>query len=206
MSSVSSRSPSPLPDRISTVQSAKHKKKKEKKKKTQPEVEYTVQGKNEGTSSYWAYQPPEDAVLMDHEVDCGELDWDAVRDNENLELWVVRVPEKVRAAVCLMSNKRRPHEPVIYGMQVKPAHLDSLQLDEPSSSRAGIIGSLKRKNNTYNVWSLGQESDDNLGVGGEEIKSLSCLLPRKKKDGKLFLGTHSFLSSSCIRYDTNGPS
>ncbi|EIN07967.1 hypothetical protein PUNSTDRAFT_104136 [Punctularia strigosozonata HHB-11173 SS5] len=163
MSSAGSRSPSPLPDRITPSLPSRDKRKKEKKKKTQPEVEYTSHGKNEGTSSYWAYEPPKDAEVMDHDVDCENLDWDAIRDDENLELWLVRVPERV-----------------------KPSHLESLQLDDPSSSRTGIIGSLKRKSAAYEVWSLGQGTGDSLAIGGEELKSLSCLLPRKRKGGKLY--------------------
>lgn len=61
-------------------------------------------------------------------------------------------------------------------------------MDDPSSSRTGIIGSLKRKSAAYDVWSLGQDSGDDPAVGGEEIKGLSCLLPRKRKGGKLYPG------------------
>lgn len=60
-----------------------------------------------------------------------------------------------------------------------------MKLDVPSSSQSARIGSLNRKHATYDIWSVGD--DDNQPVGGEEIKELTCLLPRKKKV-KLYQG------------------
>ena len=57
----------------------------------------------------------------------------------------------------------------------------------PSSSHTSCIGTLKRKYATYDLWDLGDDSGQNL-VGGDEVKGISCLLPRKKKKGKLYQG------------------
>ena len=57
----------------------------------------------------------------------------------------------------------------------------------PSSSKTARIGSLARKHTKYDVWSLGDDGNDL--VGAEESKNFSCILPRKKKDGKLYIGT-----------------
>lgn len=66
-------------------------------------------------------------------------------------------------------------------------------LERKSVKKNVRVGTLARKHATFDVWSLGEkadEEDDNDGadVGGEEIKSLSCLLPRKSKNGNLYPG------------------
>ncbi|OBZ75065.1 hypothetical protein A0H81_04875 [Grifola frondosa] len=99
---------------------------------------------------------------MEHHVDSGDFDWDAVENDDNLELWVIRVPEGV-----------------------KPKHLEDLKLDAPSTSKTSRIGSIDRKHTSYDVWSLGDHDEDE-SVGGEELRGLSCLLPRQKKGGKLY--------------------
>ena len=75
---------------------------------------------------------------------------------------------------------------------MNPKYLDNLQLQKPISSvspGSGLVGTLKRKHTTFDIWSVG-DSDDQP-VGGEELKGLSCLLPRKKKKGKLYPGMSS---------------
>ena len=80
---------------------------------------------------------------------------------------------------------------------MKPKYLENLQLHKPissvsSSHRSGLVGTLKRKHTTFDIWSVGDSDDDDQPVGGEELKGLSCLLPRKKKKGKLYPGMSSF--------------
>ncbi|KAJ3553067.1 hypothetical protein NM688_g3821 [Phlebia brevispora] len=140
----------------------KNKEKSKKKDKTrQPPVVVTEHGKNEGTDTDWAYKPPEGAVLATYEGQDEDFDWDALRNNQDVELWIVRVPEGV-----------------------KPKHLEGLKLDAPSSSKTARTGSLTRKHTTYDVWSLGEDGDEL--VGAEETKNFTCILPRKRKSGKLF--------------------
>lgn len=72
--------------------------------------------------------------------------------------------------------------------QLKPKHLQDIKFDCPSSSETSRIGSIDRKHASYDVWSLGDSPSEH--VGGEELKRLSCLLPRKSKGGKLYQGAH----------------
>ncbi|KAF8162749.1 hypothetical protein B0H34DRAFT_692810 [Crassisporium funariophilum] len=120
------------------------------------------QGKNEGVDLDWAYAPPPGAVLIEEEnMDAGEFDWDRINDDDDLELCLIRVPDSV-----------------------KPKYLENIKVDFASSSRSKIVGTLKRKVVTFDIWSVGD--DDSQPVGGEELKSLSCLLPRKSKKGGLY--------------------
>jgi hypothetical protein len=81
-------------------------------------------------------------------------------------------------------------------LKIKSKHVENLKIDYPSSSSQSVrVGQLERKHAKYDVWSLGEETKDGDSdeadvdyVGGEELKGLACLLPRKRKDGKLFLG------------------
>ncbi|KAF8955562.1 hypothetical protein BDZ97DRAFT_1856886 [Flammula alnicola] len=157
--SSSSRSSVTPPPQISIATKKKSSKKDNKGKKKSVAEDPS---KNEGVDLNWAYAPPPDAVLINGEgVDAGEFDWDAVNNDDDLELWLIRVPESV-----------------------KPKYLENLKVEVPSSSKSACIGTIKRKHTTFDIWSVG--NDDSQPIGGEEIKSLSCLLPRKSKKGKLY--------------------
>ncbi|KIK24459.1 hypothetical protein PISMIDRAFT_678331 [Pisolithus microcarpus 441] len=139
----------------------KKKDKSSKKKKTKPTpVTIAELGKNEGDNPHWAYKPPPGAILVDHSVDPGPFEWDTVRNNDDLELWLIRVPDSIKAQ-----------------------HLEGVEIDRPVSSRTARVGSLTRKNVVHDIWSAGDGETD--FIGGEELRCLSCLLPRKKKKGKL---------------------
>lgn len=121
--------------------------------------------------------PPAGSIPADLDLDFGEFDYDAVKADEGAELWLVRAPTAVKA-----KN--------LHGVQVLPP-----------SSVAGRVGDLLRKTTAYDIWSLwppsfrqssGSSGGDHrdpphLHVGAEELNSLSVLLPRKRKGGKLFL-------------------
>lgn len=85
--SSSGSSPEPEPVRA--------KKSKKKSKVLKPVASNIEHGKDEGTNPEWDYVPPEGTVLLDHGVDSGDFDWDAVKDDDDLELWLVRVPDSV---------------------------------------------------------------------------------------------------------------
>jgi hypothetical protein len=110
---MSSASPSPSPEPI------KHKKKSKDKSKKKPEVTVTKQNKNEGTNPDWDYVPPEGTILYDHDVDSGEFDWDAVKNDEDVELWLMRVPEGVSIYTTISrihnSNKLHPGQTKVLG-------------------------------------------------------------------------------------------
>ncbi|TFK45536.1 hypothetical protein OE88DRAFT_1740222 [Heliocybe sulcata] len=147
---------------------SKDKKKIKARKAVASEVSNT-EARNEGESPHWAYKPPEGTVEVDYNVEQGDFDWDSVKNDENLELWVVRVPD---------------------GLKTK--YLEGIEIDSlPSTSRSARMGTLDRKHTSYDIWSVGEEDDegrpDSL-VAGEEMKHLSCLLPRARKGGKLYQG------------------
>ena len=80
------------------------KKTKSTKKKTKPTpVVATDHGKNEGDNPHWAYEPPKGARLLDHAVDAGQFEWDAIKDDEDTEIWLIRVPDSVRGYVLSIS-------------------------------------------------------------------------------------------------------
>ncbi|THH31878.1 hypothetical protein EUX98_g2313 [Antrodiella citrinella] len=117
-------------------------------------VQVASEPKYEGTNTGWDYEPPKCSVLANHAIDAEEFDYDALKGNEDLELWIIRIPDA------------------------------TLQLDAPSSASTGRIGTFERRSVQYDVWSLG--NDDSDSVGGEELKGLTCLVPRKKKGGNLY--------------------
>ena len=80
---------------------------------------------------------------------------------------------------------------MVYFLQIKPKHLKDLKLESSLPSKTDRVGLLERKHASYDVWSLGNDQPEH--IGGEEIKALSCLLPRKRKDGKLQSGTYIIL-------------
>ncbi|KAI6143914.1 hypothetical protein BKA82DRAFT_4178955 [Pisolithus tinctorius] len=153
---------SPEPQTL-TVQKSASKKDKSSKKKTKTKatpIGIAEPEKNEGDNPHWAYKPPPGSILLDHSVDPGPFEWDTIRDDDDLDLWLIRVPDSIQAK-----------------------HLEGVEIDLPISSRTARVGSLTRKNVVHEIWSAGE--DDTDLIGGEELRCLSCLLPRKKKKGKL---------------------
>ena len=101
MSSSRSSSSSPEPESIREIV----KKSKPKQKKTKEAQDASVvdkHGKNEGDNPNWDYKPPDGFKAMNMKVDEGPFDWDAIKDNDDLELWIVRVPD----GVCFTSHVR----------------------------------------------------------------------------------------------------
>ena len=162
--------PSPEPAR--RQKESKEKRKKKSKTKNPPVL--PEHGRNEGTNPHWAYKPPPDAVLVDHDVDAEEFDWDAVKNDEDLELWLIRVPDGVSEPQHSFSAKMAIE--TFFFRQVKPKYLENIKINHPSSSKNERLGTLVRKYATYDIWSIGKEDDQ--PIGGEEIMELSSLLPR----------------------------
>ncbi|OCB91096.1 hypothetical protein A7U60_g1661 [Sanghuangporus baumii] len=120
---------------------------------------------------------PPGCVRLTDVLDSEEFDWDSLKeDNDDLELVVLRVPERI-----------------------KPKYLSHLSLSLPTSEATAVqkLASLNRKSGAYDVWSIPHPSPSSSmpdynemsgpAVGGEELLSLNVLLPRKKKGGKLYL-------------------
>ncbi|KIK64300.1 hypothetical protein GYMLUDRAFT_410975 [Collybiopsis luxurians FD-317 M1] len=189
-----SDSDSSLPSKITrsptSITKSKPSSKSKGKEKTKAAADATKKSSEEDPA--WAFQPPEGmSVIEDVEDNGEEWDWDAFRKNDELELWLIRVPNGI-----------------------KPKHLENLSIDlpEPSSSKKpsksrsanSKVGVLNRKTENYDVWdvdlnrSSSSSSDgivggievgriDDSGIYAEEMKGLSCILPRKKKRGELFI-------------------
>ena len=100
MSSSRASSSSPEPE----IVSKKAKKAKDKHKKVRIADATEAHGRNEGDDPNWDYKPPDGYALMKHKVEKGEFDWDAINNDDNLEVWVVRVPDGVRTCLgsCLL--------------------------------------------------------------------------------------------------------
>lgn len=92
---MSSTSVSPEPPL--TIPKGKPKDKKGKKKNLSAS-QAAAHGRNEGVDPTWVYKPPPGVVLLetDEAHDAGGFEWDAVADNPDLELWLIRVPDAVR--------------------------------------------------------------------------------------------------------------
>ncbi|KAJ8508169.1 hypothetical protein ONZ45_g9529 [Pleurotus djamor] len=122
--------------------------------------------KDEGNSPF---QPPPKAVLLDHtDFNDDDFDWDAVAANDDCEVWLIRIPDGV-----------------------KPKYLENLKIElPPTTSRSTKVGTLNRKLANYDVWSIGdghaERDDADASIVGEEIRNLTCLLPRKGKQGQLY--------------------
>lgn len=54
-------------------------------------------GKNEGVDPNWAYKPPAGVSLLENPEGGGEFDWDTIENDDDLELWLIRVPDSVRS-------------------------------------------------------------------------------------------------------------
>ncbi|KAK0210184.1 hypothetical protein DFS33DRAFT_1251476 [Desarmillaria ectypa] len=156
-SSASSPSSSPAPEPVPKRATKKSK----DKGKTKAHVD--EHGKNEGIDPNWAYQPPEGAVLQDN-PDNGEFDWDSLNDDDELELWLIRVPENM-----------------------KTKYLENVTVEIPQDSSSANIGKISRRSHSYDIWSVG--NDD--GPFGDEIGDLECLLPRKSRKDDMYLAPRS---------------
>ncbi|KAG9318058.1 hypothetical protein JVU11DRAFT_122 [Chiua virens] len=145
---MSSASSSDLETNI-TQKITQKQKQKTSKKKAKPAAVAVSQtddhGKNEGDNPHWAYEPPKGAIRLDHTIDVGPFEWDTIKDDEDIELWLIRVPDSI-----------------------KPKYLDGLEIDSPSSSRTARVGGLTKKHTSYDVWSIGD--DDDRGSGGKQGK------------------------------------
>ncbi|THV06913.1 hypothetical protein K435DRAFT_960164 [Dendrothele bispora CBS 962.96] len=163
MSDTSSSDTSSRPSSPEPILDTRSQKSKEKSK-----AKASKDGKAEGTDPTWPFQPPENMSLLE---DLGnspeEFDWETLEEDEDLELWLIRVPEGV-----------------------KPKYLENLTLKVPSSSsKTTRSGVLPRKHVTFDLWHIGDTNADEESAvaGGDEIKNISCLLPRKSKKGQMRL-------------------
>ncbi|KAF9019761.1 hypothetical protein BDZ89DRAFT_1072784 [Hymenopellis radicata] len=150
-SASSSRSSSPASD-AAPVKS-KSEKAKGKKKDDGP--------KNEGDDQNWAYQPPDGAVALDNPKNASLFDWDALEEDEDLDIWLIRVPDSI-----------------------KPKHLENVSIELTTDDSSSHVGHISKKNAEYDIWSVGAHQENDIGA---EVARLSCLLPRKSTKSEMYL-------------------
>jgi len=96
-----------------------------------------------------------------------------------LELWAVRIPG---------------------GFSSK--HLDGVSIQLPSTSRTGKLGTVARKGVTFIDQHVNhRDENSDFAVGGEEMKSFTCLLPRRRAKHQLYqapkpIARHLIISQS----------
>jgi len=110
------------------------------------------------------WKPERGMAPVEDILESDVFDWDNIKNNDNLELWAVRVPGNLN-----------------------PKYLDGVSIQLPSASRTGKLGSHTRKGVTYNIELINQQDDnEDSVVGGEEMRSFTCLLPRKQGNQQLY--------------------
>ncbi|KIJ32440.1 hypothetical protein M422DRAFT_35841 [Sphaerobolus stellatus SS14] len=166
----------------STSKASSKDKKKEKTSKKAVEVSAgsgagsASAARNEGTENDLAFAPLSGMTALDLSQVDEEFDWDAVKNDENKEIWLIRVP-----------------------VDLKPKHLTELEIPIPSTNESSSSSKLHvfdRKRAKYEVWTVpetttkkagdGEEGKSQTASPGEELTRLSCLLPRKRKQGRLY--------------------
>jgi hypothetical protein len=151
-------------------------------------------GRNEGVVD--PSQPPDGMVVLDTSQVDEEFDWDLMKHDENKELWILRVPEGVSLTASELFHSLNEY------FQFKTKLLDGLEIQSPLKNPGTTLSSFERKRAKYDIWSVGHSKhtmeldDDARASMGEEVKGLSCLLPRKKKHGKFYLGRRILLCIS----------
>jgi hypothetical protein len=99
---------------------------------------------------------------LEYDKEAEKFDWDAVNNDPNLEIWAIRLP-----------------------LQLKPKYLDKMSFPLPQKgSTGGKIARISagKKQSQYDI-TLASGS-----TGAEEMRGMSCLLPRRTRSGKLFVG------------------
>lgn len=74
---------------------SKNKNKDKSKKRSKPQPVVTSSGKNEGQNPHWAYEPPSGSVLFDTSFEDETFEWDAIKKDDDIEIWLIRVPDSV---------------------------------------------------------------------------------------------------------------
>lgn len=64
--------------------------------------------RNEGEDLTWAYQPPEGTEALENPTTLGDFDWDTFEKNEDLDLWLIRVPDTVCFHDSMLLEMSRP--------------------------------------------------------------------------------------------------
>ncbi|KDQ18651.1 hypothetical protein BOTBODRAFT_154605 [Botryobasidium botryosum FD-172 SS1] len=163
MTSTSSSGSDSESDTLAAPPAAQTAKTKRKAKKAASSAVVTPHGKDEGTHDL-TWKPERGMAPVEDILELDMFDWDNVKNNDNLELWAVRIPGNLN-----------------------PKYLDGVSIQLPSTSRTGKLGTHTRKGVTYNIELINKQDDsEDSIIGGEEMKSFTCLLPRKRGNQHLY--------------------
>lgn len=91
---------------------SKNKTREKSKKKSKPQpVIVAGSGKNEGDNPHWAYKPPPDSELFDQSLEGETFEWDSIKKDDDLEIWLIRVPDSVGACqhTWLLTSSHTPY-------------------------------------------------------------------------------------------------
>jgi len=140
----------------------------------------TGDARNEGENTDWAYKPPDGMVALDMSKVDEDFDWDAFEGDENKELWIIRIPEGFKAK-----------------------QLNDLEIPVPTGASGSRLTTIEQKRSKYEVWSAGPkkyvvQGEPGVPAVGEEVGSLTCLLPRTKKKGRLYVAPRPILQHIVI--------
>lgn len=78
---------------------SKDKKKKKDKGKAKAISNEFVEDSGVDEPPSKAYRPPEGSTLLQNYLETEEFDYDTLKDNDDLELWAIRVPEAVSTSI-----------------------------------------------------------------------------------------------------------
>lgn len=78
---------------------SKDKKKKKDKGKSKAISNEFVEDSGVDEPPSEAYKPPEGTTLLQNYLETEEFDYDTLKDNDDLELWAIRVPEAVSTSM-----------------------------------------------------------------------------------------------------------
>ncbi|KAF8710434.1 DNA-directed RNA polymerase I subunit RPA34.5, partial [Rhizoctonia solani] len=120
-----------------------------------------TQARNEGTIDL-SYKPPKSMKKLtsvdDQAMEAG-FEWDALDADPDIDVWAVRIPAGL-----------------------KPTDLVGLKIKLPSNSSTSISGTFKKGNSSYML----QSAEEEGALGGEEMESLNCLVPKRGDGGALY--------------------
>jgi hypothetical protein len=123
------------------------------------------------------------------------FDWDALDENDDLELWLIRAPEGV--SIFLI--------PFVINLLIwLRAQFTAKQLEratlKPPTSKRRELGNIVNKSKTVTHSVVRVDAKDGSGAA-EEMNALRCLLPRKRKAGKMFTGARHQYTLCTLTYN-----
>jgi len=126
----------------------------------------------------------------------GDFDYDAVKADDGVELWLVRAPSTMKARNLRDIEINSPHRAggPVGDLMRKGTAYDVWALDPAASSGGGGSANASASGDQDGFGGMISSSSSSLpsaaevaGVGAEELNGLSVLLPCKRKGGKLYL-------------------